>query len=259
MKACSTATLRPIAGRAISRHDPQMTDTSGASPGQSPQRPADRQPIINAPLLVVLMAGLLVALHALVTFSSDEMWSQVMWDYAVVPGRFWAQTGSQDVYPDHFSGLITLLSSGLLHADWMHVMVNSLMLLAFGTPVARVLGDDARGWAMWMLLFVGSVAAGSGLYLILADANSPFLIGASGGTSGLMAAAFLTDPWGARRPLWAREFLGFSAVFALVNLMLVLVGPYIFGAGISWEAHLGGYVAGALIMSALPVKGRNGL
>lgn len=182
-----------------------------------------------------------------------------MWDYAVVPGRFWAQTGSQDVYPDHFSGLITLLSSGLLHADWMHVMVNSLMLLAFGTPVARVLGDDARGWAMWMLLFVGSVAAGSGLYLILADANAPFLIGASGGTSGLMAAAFLTDPWGARRPLWAREFLGFSAVFALVNLMLVLVGPYIFGAGISWEAHLGGYVAGALIMSALPVKGRNGL
>ena len=232
-----------------------MNDQTDASRAEGLQRRPDRQPIINAPLLVVLMSALLVALHALVTFSSDEVWRQVMWDYAVIPGRFWAPAGSPDVYPDHLSGLITLVSTALLHADWMHVMVNSLMLLAFGTPVARALGRDARGSAFWMLLFVGSVIGGSALYLMLADVNAPWLVGASGGTSGLIAAAFLLDPWGGKRPLWAREFLVFSAVFALVNVLLVFAGPYIFGAGISWEAHLGGYAVGALLMTVLPVRG----
>jgi membrane associated rhomboid family serine protease len=136
--------------------------------------------------------------------------------------------------------------------------VNALMLLAFGTPVARALGRDARGWAFWMLLFVGSVIGGSALYLILANVDSPYLVGASGGTSGLIAAAFLLDPWGAKRPLWAREFLGFSAAFAVMNLLLVYAGPYLFGASVSWEAHLGGYIVGALLMTVLPVRGYAG-
>ena len=235
-----------------------MTDQNDATRAEAIPRRPDRQPFINAPLLVVLMSALLVALHALVAFSPDDVWSQVMWDYAVFPARFWAPAGSPDVYPDHISGLITLVSTALLHADWMHVMVNSLMLLAFGTPVARALGRDARGWAFWMLLFVGSVIGGSALYLILANVGSPYLVGASGGTSGLIAAAFLLDPWGAKRPLWAREFVGFSAAFAVMNLLLVYAGPYLFGAGVSWEAHLGGYVVGALLMTALPVRGYAG-
>jgi membrane associated rhomboid family serine protease len=235
-----------------------MTDQNDASRAEAVSRRPGRQPIINAPLLVVLMSALLVALHALVTFSPEDVWGQVMWDYAVFPARFWAPAGSPEVYPDHLAGFITLVSTALLHADWAHVMVNSLMLLAFGTPVARALGQDARGWAFWMLLFVGSVIGGSVLYLMLAEVDSPYLVGASGGTSGLIAAAFLLDAWGAKRPLWAREFLLFSLVFALTNLLLVFAGPYIFGASVSWEAHLGGYVVGALLMTVLPVRAHAG-
>lgn len=235
-----------------------MTDQNDASRTEAIPRRRDHPPFINAPLLVVMMSALLVVLHALVAFSPDDVWSQVMWDYAVFPARFWAPAGTPDVYPDHFAGLITLVSTALLHADWMHVMVNALMLLAFGAPVARALGQDARGAAFWMLLFVSSVIGGSALYLMLAEVDSPFLIGASGGTSGLIAAAFLLDPWGAKRPMWAREFVMFSVVFALTNLLLVYAGPYIIGAGISWEAHLGGYIVGALLMTALPVRGYAG-
>lgn len=218
-------------------------------------RANQRQPLINAPLLVILMSALLVALHAFVSFSSYDERMEVMWNYAVWPGRFWAPAGTVDVYPDHLSGLITLVSTALLHADWTHVMINSLMLLAFGTPVARAFGNDARGWGLWMLLFVGSVVAGSALYLALADVNGPYLIGASGGTSGLMAAAFLLDPWGGKRPLWNRQFVSFSIVFALINVLLVVAAPYALGMAISWEAHLGGYVAGAILMAVLPVRG----
>ena len=33
------------------------------------------------------------------------------------------------------------------------------------------------------------------------------------------------------------------------------VGPMLLGMGIAWEAHAGGYVAGALLMSILPMRG----
>ncbi|MEQ1784906.1 MAG: rhomboid family intramembrane serine protease [Hyphomonadaceae bacterium] len=155
-----------------------MTDTLPA------ETPARSQPIFNAPLLVIVVAVVLVLLHAAFAFAPPLEQMAIQYDYALAPQRFWAPAGSPDVYPDAAAGLLTLLSSGLLHADWLHVLVNSLMLLALGTPVARALGTSIAGAAYWLLLFVVSVLAGSALYLALANVGSPYLIGASGGVSG---------------------------------------------------------------------------
>ena len=103
-----------------------MTDTVPA------ETPAIRQPILNAPLLVIGVAVLLVALHAAFEFASPISQLAISYDYALAPQRFWAPAGSDDVYPTAIAGLLTLLSSGLLHADWLHVLVNSMMLLALG-------------------------------------------------------------------------------------------------------------------------------
>jgi membrane associated rhomboid family serine protease len=227
-----------------------MTDTLPA------ETPARSQPIFNAPLLVIVVAVVLVLLHAAFAFAPPLEQMAIQYDYALAPQRFWAPAGSPDVYPDAAAGLLTLLSSGLLHADWLHVLVNSLMLLALGTPVARALGTSIAGAAYWMLLFVVSVLAGSALYLALANVGSPYLIGASGGVSGLFAAAFLVDPRGGKLTLWSRPFVGMTIAFAIANAALVLVAPFMLGTGVSWEAHAGGYVAGALMMALLPVRGR---
>ncbi len=133
------------------------------------------------------------------------------------PQRFWAPAGSPDVYPDHASGLLTLISTALLHADWMHVIVNVLVLLVFGAPVARAFGATVTGWGLWMILFLGSVIAGSALYLALATVNSPFVVGASGGVFGLLAAALLLGRDGRKRALWSREFLIVTAIVAFAD------------------------------------------
>ena len=225
-----------------------MTDTA---PAETPTR---RQPILNAPLLVITVAVVLVLLHAAFEFAPPIEQLAIRYDYALAPQRFWAPAGSPDVYPDAAAGLMTLLSSGLLHADWLHVLVNSMMLLALGTPVARALGADIAGAAKWMLLFVVSVIGGSALYLALANVDSPYLIGASGGVSGLFAAAFLIDPRGGKLTLWSRSFVGMTIAFAIANAALALVAPFMLGMGVSWEAHAGGYIAGALMMVVLPVR-----
>ena len=215
----------------------------------------ERQPILNAPLLVIAIAVALVLLHAAFEFAAPIEQLAITYDYALAPQRFWASAGSPDVYPDMAAGLITLLSTGLLHADWLHVIVNAMMLLALGTPVARALGQDLRGSAAWMLLLVVSTVGGSALYLVLANVDSAYAIGASGGVSGLFGAAFLLDPNGGKQKLWSRPFLGMTVAFALANALLALAGPLLVGSQISWEAHAGGYIAGALMLALLPVRG----
>jgi len=212
-------------------------------------------PFFTAPPLVLLMALLLIALYAAYFFAPYPDQESVKYDFALAPERFWAPAGSPKVYPDVLSGLTTLVSTALLHGDWVHVLFNSLMLLSFGAPVARTLGKDVRASVLWMIIFLGSVVAGSALYLALTDAGSPYAVGAPGGTSGLIAAAFLLDPYGMKRKLWSREFLTVTGVVAALNAVLTFMGPQLLGIGIAWEAHVGGYITGAILMAVLPVKG----
>lgn len=213
-----------------------------------PEKPP-RERIINAPTIVVAMAGLLVALFAAYSFSSFDQQQGLLFDFALAPERFWAPDTSDRAYPSLLAGLLTLLSTAFLHADWMHVMVNAGMLLAFGTPVARALGGGLGGAGRWTLVFLGAVVGGSAVFLAFhPTVASPYVVGASGGTSGLMAAALLVDPRGGLRSPLSREFLGFTAAFAIANVVFVLAGPSVFGALVSWEAHAGGYLAGGMLM-----------
>ena len=212
-------------------------------------------PRVTVIWLVYATAALLLALHLAYTLATPAQQIDATWNFALAPQRFWAPAGSGDVYPDYVSGLLTLLSSGLLHADWMHVIVNAAMLVWFGVPVARALGPGAAAWGYWMLLFVGSIIAGSAVYLALTDNTGSYLIGASGGTSGVIAAALLLGDNGGKRALWSIGFLVPTAIFAAMNVLLVYAAPYALGMAVSWEAHAGGYVFGALLMAVLPLRG----
>jgi membrane associated rhomboid family serine protease len=210
-----------------------------------------REPLFNAPVIAWGMAALLVGLHALVSFAPFPQQIQWQYDYALVPRRFWAEAGSPDAYPDLFASLVTLLTTGFLHADWMHVLVNAAMLLAFGTGVARVLGADMAGVVKWLVVYLASVIVGSIAYLALNGVDAGAAVGASGGTSGLMGAAMIAAGGGGPAAVMSRQFLGFTAVFAIANVIFVLAGPSLIGMAIAWEAHAGGYAAGAVAMALL--------
>lgn len=213
--------------------------------------PPRREPIINAPLVVTVTAGALVALHAVTYLASDTDYLKLQSDLALWPQRFWAPAGSEMAYDNPLQAGLTLISTALLHSGWMHVLTNSAMLLAFGAPSARVMGAGWGGASKWMLLFLASIAAGSLLYLFVRGAGGPPAVGASGGTSGLMAAAFLFGPSGRMRSPFSREFLTIGLAFAFINLVLVLAGPRLLGAPIAWEAHAGGFIGGAVMMLVL--------
>lgn len=231
-----------------SQHEPSQHEPSR-------QKPA-REPVFSAPWLVVFMTLLLIALHGATYLLSDSDFVKLQYDYAVVPRRFWEEGQLAHGYPNIFAALITLVSTGFLHAGWLHVLVNAAMLLAFGAQTRRAMGPGAMGDLKWMLLFLGSIVGGSIGYLAAVDVTGPAAVGASGGTSGLMAAAFILDPYGRTVSPLSRGFLVMTVAFAIANLLLVFAGPALIGSGIAWQAHLGGYVAGALLMLALAPRRR---
>jgi membrane associated rhomboid family serine protease len=140
----------------------------------------------------------------------------------------------------------------------MHVGINAGFLLAFGAPVARRLGEDLPGVLRWILLLCGSIVGGSLAFLLFEPDFPGLVVGASGGTSGLMAAAVVSGHDRAWRGVFTRDFLVFTLIFAISNLILTLVGPALLGGGLAWQAHLGGYVAGAGLMAVLDRRRQEG-
>jgi rhomboid family protein len=204
--------------------------------------------LVGTPLVSLLTALALIALYAPVSGLMGQELNAFQFEYALVPARWFADGGSSIAYPNILAQILSLVSPALLHGDWVHVIVNALMTWQFGSLVARALEPGIVGAAKWMLLFVVSVAAGSLAYLFIAGPSGVVSVGASGGTSGLIAASFLLDWENRVRSPLSRQFLMLTAVFAAINVLLVYLGPMVLGMMISWEAHAGGYVAGVAMM-----------
>jgi membrane associated rhomboid family serine protease len=248
-----------------------------------------REPIFNAPPVVVGLAILLVALYAVFSFARPQVQDLIIRDYAFVPGRltvsFWparaidlfVQANTDPAALEQVRAmrnlnalgggakLWTLLTYAFLHGAWMHVIINTVWLLAFGPPVARRFG------AAGFLLFMAVTAITAALaHWALAPMDFMPLIGASGADSGLMGAAarFVFQPGAPLGPhahgRSESEDVPAASLRAMVAdprarifLIVWLVTNFIFGAfaqslglsdmPVAWVAHLGGFIAGILV------------
>jgi len=137
-----------------------------------------------------------------------------------------------------------LVTYGFVHANWYHILVNSIALFQAGDFVEYVYGS--RRYAL-----IYSVAlAGGGFAAYTATVGSPvFTLGASGAIMGIFGAMVVLA---FRLPPLRAELLR----AAIVPVILTL-GIGFFTTGISNAAHIGGLVSGIIIASLLtPVNGR---
>jgi membrane associated rhomboid family serine protease len=137
------------------------------------------------------------------------------------------------VTPWTVEGLVGLLTAPLLHGSVEHIIANSTALLLLGT-LAGTTFPRATLRAL-PLLWIGS---GLGAWL-LGQPGSHHL-GASGVTHGLMFLVFVLGLLRRDRAAIAAGMLAF--MFYGGMLMTILPRE----AGVSWESHLGGAVAGVI-------------
>lgn len=212
-------------------------------------------PFFTAPQSVLWLTGLVVLAHGLRIILPEAVQNDLFYWFALIPQRLdFMLSGA--AAGDAYSPLGLLIASfghAGLHGDWLHVIMNMGMLLALGTPLARRLSTTG-----FLLVFFASVLAGAATFfavslLLPAVHGGALAIGASGGVSGVLAGAFMlmADPRAGWSTLISRSFLTTSAAFLVINAILAFGGPALLGTGIAWEAHIGGYVVGALVMAAL--------
>jgi membrane associated rhomboid family serine protease len=125
-----------------------------------------------------------------------------------------------------------LLSSGFLHADPIHLLLNMVGVYFLGQLL-----EPALGTARYVALYLTSLLVGSfGALLLSPEANT---VGASGAVFGLLGAAFLIMRQRGIDPM--RSWIGPILIFNLI---------FSFRPGISLGGHLGG-LAGGLICAAI--------
>jgi membrane associated rhomboid family serine protease len=164
------------------------------------------------------------------------------------------QFGAIPAQISHFHDLYTILSSMFLHGGWAHLLGNMLFLYIFGDNI-----EDAMGHAAYLLFYLlcGIIAA---VAQVLLDPSSTIpLIGASGAISGVMGAYIVLFPQGKVRTVVLFGYIGqviLVPAWVMIGLWFVLQlfsGFAALGAasdvgGVAFWAHIGGFIAGALLV-----------
>jgi len=213
-------------------------------------------PILNAPSAVRWIVGIAAAVHLVRFLMPAGLSEWVLETFAFVPARYeMPVSGGSDL----FSMAVSPVSHLFLHADWMHLIVNMAFFLAFGSAIGRRMGTR-----QFVILYLLCGLAACFFWDFLNPPSQAILLGASGAVSGMVGAAARVSIWpprhsGSALPFWRTStIITFVVIWLLLNVVfgifpLLITDAY---AGIAWEAHLGGFIAGFLLIGAFDGRGR---
>lgn len=150
-------------------------------------------------------------------------------------------------------GWYSPITSMFMHGGWMHVIGNMWFLWIFGNNV-----EDSMGRGRFTAFYVLCGLAAGALQVVFDPASQIPMVGASGAIGGVMGAYIVLYP---RVRVHLLVIFGFyittiavPAVFMLGYWFLIqLLGGAVSlggsgGGGVAFWAHVGGFVAGALLV-----------
>jgi membrane associated rhomboid family serine protease len=159
--------------------------------------------------------------------------------------------------------LLPILTSMFLHGGWLHLIFNMWFLWIFGRNL-----EDALGHFPYLVFYLtcGSVAA---LVQTISDLSSVVpTVGASGAIAGVMggylvlyprARVLMLVPFLFVFFLWLPAWVVLGYWFVLQFLSGVgtaLVGAERNSGGVAFWAHVGGFLAGVLLVRLFPSRTR---
>ena len=207
----------------------------------------DDRPTYTAPIVTPVLIALCVTVF-LYEISVDEFTrNYLIGSFGVVASRFRP---------------ITFITSLFLHGGWSHIIGNMLFLWAFGKSM-----EDAMGhWKFLALYLACGILASFSQIAFNLGSHVP-TIGASGAIAGVMGAYLLTFPRARIRTLIFFFFITITdipAAFILIYWFVIQVfsgygsiaHSQVSGGGVGWFAHIGGFLAGMLLVTLLGTRQR---
>lgn len=220
-----------------------------------------REPVFNIPRAVLFLIVLMTAIQAIRSLLPSEASFIVLLSLAFIPARY---SGEAMLLPGGYLACVTsFVTYMLVHGGWLHLLVNMLWMLAFGSAVARRIGS-----ARFIYFSTAAGVAGALTHLAFHFGDQAPVVGASAAISGQMAAALrfifrlgrsrtgmpydaITAPLASLRDtLTDPRIILFFIIWVVLNVAFGLSSLPIAGmpaqGSIAWEAHIGGFLFGLL-------------
>lgn len=195
---------------------------------------AGKQPFINwdkIPPFTRCAIALFFIIHLASTLLLDDAQRIELFMYfGFVPAYY---TGAIDW---SWSALIAPFTTMIIHGSWMHLLVNSVMMMAMGVFFERQFGARIA-----LIFFIFCGMAGNLAYFILNPDTSAPVVGASGAISGLFAAALLMMNLSGMAGPQAQKRGPFPFILLWITIM-ISIG--MISADTAWQSHLGGFLGG---------------
>ncbi|MBV9075560.1 MAG: rhomboid family intramembrane serine protease [Acidobacteria bacterium] len=222
----------------------------------------DDTPRYSTPYITYLLIALNTVIFLFEVSLTGPQREAFVYQFGVEPTRILASLGLANIYVPHASAM-PLFTSMFLHASWLHLIGNMWVLWIFGDNI-----EDYLGHFSYLVFYIVSGLAASIAHVILnADSNVPS-VGASGAIAGVMGAYFLLFPsarvltlvpliifftfiW---LPAWIVLGYWFVLQFLSGAATSIAYSSRTGGGGIAFWAHVGGFLAGVIMIKLMPQR-----
>ncbi|VAX26920.1 FIG056164: rhomboid family serine protease [hydrothermal vent metagenome] len=209
--------------------------------------------------MIILINGMVFLFE--ISLPEDSL-KQLFYLFGVVPARYshpdWAVLFGLPL--DDYWPFITNM---FLHGGWIHIIGNMWMLYLFGDNV-----EDRMGHGRFLVFYLLSGIAASITYFIFDMHSTVPAIGASGAIAGVMGAYLVMFPTARVITLIPIFFLPFFIEIPAFLYLGVWFASQVFsgtfsllapeaGGGIAWWAHIGGFIAGMVLLPVFRKKKRS--
>jgi len=218
----------------------------------------DLAPARRFPFVTLLLIASCVASFVYQSLLKEPVATQFIYRYAVIPLEF--RLGHNIELSPGQPPLASILTAMFLHGGWLHLIGNMLYLWIFGDNV-----EDRMGPFRFLIFYLlcGILATFAQIY---SDFRSDIpALGASGAIAGVLAAylrlypraqvAVLVPVFYFLRSVMLPAWLVLGFWFLIQILESYLPGPAS-GGGVAYFAHIGGFIAGLLLMPLFVRKGK---
>jgi membrane associated rhomboid family serine protease len=202
----------------------------------------DDNPTFTAPLVVIALVTVNIAAFFYTLSLGDVGAHMITSQFGAIPFELVHATDA--ISPTPIPLYLTLITAIFMHGGWMHLGGNMLYLWIFGNNIEDTLGHFRF---LFFYLFCGMVATAAHV-LSEPDSVAP-MVGASGAIAGVLGAYLALFPGARILVLFFYFFLRVPAVIVLgVWFIVQLMNASDETGGVAWYAHIGGFMAGYLIM-----------
>jgi membrane associated rhomboid family serine protease len=197
----------------------------------------------NARLTLALVVGTALV-FVLLNATRFQEWASI-WG-AFIPARIAFGDGGLSFAPIW----LTPLTSAFLHAGWIHLGFNLLILVFCGRPVESVLG----WFGLAVLYILGAYAAAAGQYIMEPTSATP-MVGASGAISAVLGAYALLFGRNKVKVASPQLAMALNALWLMAAWVILqaIIGITFggLGLGIAVGAHVGGFAIGLALANPL--------